>query len=148
MMKFLWRRFLADKVAASVRERSGLMASREQEFLALSARLARAEDLVARLEQRDIEQARRLDEQRASVAAEITASKMDILALARRNLHVPNPGIHPAAGTDFMVDNTCSARDFPHPEFSTICQELSVPPVSTARSGSGCTSSTSFVVAA
>jgi hypothetical protein len=131
MMKFLWRRFVADRLAEMLRHRinESNRPERERELAAITAALAaQGEDLVARIQAQDTDltaRIRALESKLALLRADLESGDY----LSRRNFFVPDLALHPPiADPSFMADSSCSARDFFHPDFTRICTALNFRP--------------------
>jgi SAM-dependent methyltransferase len=106
MLRYFWRRYLADRLSRSVALR--LAPELEKQIAeAVAARGALMQsDLMAAVE-----------------------SKMAIVANKpwKSNLHIPAIGVHPPVEGPFMAYSTCCARDFYHPEFTRLSSALGLP---------------------
>jgi|GEM_PF-652346 len=138
MFKTIWRRFLADRVVASVEARLGLgarLAAGQQQTLAaaeamLEPRLAAQQQALAAISldtasaREDTASQRERLEQVESKMAIVVDSKP-----AKKNLHIPDIGIHPPITEAFMEYSTVSAADFYNPSFRALCAELGLSPM-------------------
>jgi hypothetical protein len=107
MIRFLWRRFVAERLSSSLAARLAPE---------LEAQIATA--IAARLSLIQSEVLAAVESKMAAVAAPKPW---------KANLHVPSIGLQASADVPFMAHSTCSASDFLHHEFVRLSKILGLP---------------------
>ena len=108
MLKYIWRRFVVDRLVEAIRYRINYANAREFPGFSLNP------TLEGRLK---------------ALEAELARTQAEGGVLTRNQLHLPDLLVHPAV-TDFpfMAASSCSARDFLHPDFSRLSRLLNLTP--------------------
>lgn len=156
MLRYVWNAFIADRLTASMKSRIKIedyatksasntlekkLAAVQEALSGLSGdnlpkRIEALEAALSRLQEAQAATKSGMETQNSALRGSpdalesgLVASKMNMNEAILQHLFVPKFGIHPEMDWPFMAHSTCSAKDFLHPDFRTICDELQTPPV-------------------
>jgi SAM-dependent methyltransferase len=126
---YVWRRFLAERVARSVHERTRA-ALDERIHVALTQVVAASrQQLLSAVESLRAELRETVKAPPSETTAAIAQSVSEHLDRLRQRIYLPAPEISPATDGPYMAYSTCSAADIRHRHLSEFTEAVRIPRV-------------------